>query len=172
MYFFSTNFLSLKCYSNNGENMKKIIIISIILLILTIFISNYIYTNRNSLLTNFNTETDENTYYFIEEGVYDNKDIIENNFNKTYPYIIDYSNNKFYVYLGITNNLEVSKKLEEIYLNHNINVKRRNKKLTSSEFYNNIIQFDLLIKATSDEEEILKIEEVVLANYEEMIKNN
>jgi hypothetical protein len=152
--------------------MKKIIIISIILLILTIFISNYIYTNRNSLLTNFNTETDENTYYFIEEGVYDNKDIIENNFNKTYPYIIDYSNNKFYVYLGITNNLEVSKKLEEIYLNHNINVKRRNKKLTSSEFYNNIIQFDLLIKATSDEEEILKIEEVVLANYEEMIKNN
>ena len=42
----------------------------------------------------------------------------------------------------------------------------------NEEFNNNVTQFDLLINATTSEKEILTIEKVVLANYEEIIKKN
>ena len=44
--------------------------------------------------------------------------------------------------------------------------------LSNEEFNNNVTQFDLLINATTSEKEILTIEKVVLANYEEIIKKN
>jgi hypothetical protein len=152
--------------------MKKIFI-TISIILISIFLSNYIINNKDKLLNKLfvDSNDDLNIYYFIQEGVYDDKDILEDNINKTYPYIIDYSNNKFYVYLGITKDLEVVKKLEDIFTNHGISIYLKKKELNSDEFYNNIIQFDLLSRATSDEDELLTIEEVVLANYEEIFKN-
>ena len=44
--------------------------------------------------------------------------------------------------------------------------------LSNEEFFNNVTQFDLLIENSETEEEILTIEEVVLANYEEIIKKS
>ena len=40
--------------------------------------------------------------------------------------------------------------------------------VNSKEFSNNLDQFDLLIKSSNTNDDILKIEEVVLANYEEI----
>ena len=44
------------------------------------------------------------------------------------------------------------------------------KNIKSEEFSTNLNQFDLLIKDTNDPDQILTIEEVILANYEEIIK--
>ena len=41
----------------------------------------------------------------------------------------------------------------------------------NEEFYNNVTQFDLLINNTNNSNEILTITEVVLANYEEIVKS-
>ena len=43
-------------------------------------------------------------------------------------------------------------------------------KFSNEEFDHNVEQFDLLINSATNKEEILTIEEVVLANYEEIIK--
>ena len=42
-------------------------------------------------------------------------------------------------------------------------------RLNNEEFANNVTQFDLLVKESSSSEDVLTIEEVVLANYEEII---
>ena len=44
------------------------------------------------------------------------------------------------------------------------------RKITNEEFSSNIEQFDLLINSAKTKSEILTITEVVLANYEEIIK--
>ena len=59
----------------------------------------------------------------------------------------------------------------KIYEDDGYNIYIKEKYLSNEEFYNNVTQFDLLIKDSNDTSNILTIEEVVLANYEEIIKN-
>ena len=61
-------------------------------------------------------------------------------------------------------------KIKKIYDNKNIDTYIRKRNIKNEEFYNNVTQFDILINSTNKESEILTIEEVVLANYEELIK--
>ena len=63
-------------------------------------------------------------------------------------------------------------KLKKIYESKGYQLYLKNLKIASEEFYNNTVQFDMLINKTAKEDEILTIEEVVLANYDEIIKNN
>ena len=109
-------------------------------------------------------------YYFLQEGVYTNTDILQTNLVNLNKKIIDYNNNKYYVYVGITKDLEVAEKIIKIYEKEGYNITILEKGLSSEEFSTNVNQFDLLIKDTKDNNQILTIEEVVLANYEEIIK--
>ena len=85
--------------------------------------------------------------------------------------LVNKENDKFYVYLGITRDEENAKKIKQIYNNKGYQLYIKEVSLSNEEFYNNVTQFDLLIKNTDKKEEILTIEEVVLANYEEIIKS-
>ena len=83
---------------------------------------------------------------------------------------VDSKNDKQYVYLGITRDEKNAQKLKEIYENKGYQIYIKEQNLSNEEFYNNVTQFDILINSTNKESEILTIEEVVLANYEELIK--
>ena len=97
-------------------------------------------------------------------------------FNSTYKDIliktVDVLNNKQYVYLGITRDSNNAKKIKAIYEKKGYQIYIKEQNLSNEEFYNNVTQFDLLINGTNKESEILTIEEVVLANYEELIKKD
>ena len=80
------------------------------------------------------------------------------------------SNDKYYVYLGITKNLKVAEKLKQFYENQGYQVYIKEVELKNEEFYNNVTQFDLLLNNDISESEMLTIEEVVLANYEEITR--
>ena len=60
--------------------------------------------------------------------------------------------------------------IKRLFKEDNINVKVKEINLDSVEFKTNVEQFDLLIKQTNDSSQILTIEEVVIANYQEIIK--
>ena len=77
-----------------------------------------------------------------------------------------------YVYLGITRDSNNAKKIKAIYEKKGYQIYIKEQNLSNEEFYNNVTQFDLLITGTNKESEILTIEEVVLANYEELIKKD
>lgn len=156
------------CYHVIGDNMKKTLFLSLISLLLGAFIGDYLYdTYQEKVLGVFKNY---NTYYFIQEGVYSSEEIMNENIKNISNKIIDYKDNKYYVYLGITTDIANVEKIKNIYeeMGYQLYVKEIN--LSNEEFYNNVSQFDLLIKNSSKDEEILTIEEVVLANYEELIK--
>ncbi len=148
--------------------MKKTLIIGVLFLLIGTFLGNYLYTNAKEKLTQ--TFKEGNTYYFLQEGVYTSKDIMEENSKNMNIKAIDFKNDKYYVYLGITKSKEIATKIKEIYEKDGYQLYIKEVNLANEEFYNNVTQFDLLIKNTEEKEEILKIEEVVLANYEEIIK--
>lgn len=148
--------------------MKKTFLLSIFFItlgtILGIFLRN---SYKDNLLGAFG---EGKIYYFLQEGVYSNKDIMTENTKDLNIKLVNEENGKYYVYLGITRDEENVKKIKEIYNTKGYQLYIKEVNLSNEEFYNNVAQFDLLIKNTTKEEEILTIEEVVLANYEEIIK--
>ena len=147
--------------------MKKKIFYSIIILITGIIVGRNIYLSKST-----QTFSNKDIYYFIQEGVYSSKSIMEENIKNMDLKVVDELDNKYYVYLGITKDESIAKKLKEIYESQGYQIYIKEVSLSNEEFNNNVTQFDLLINATTAEKEILTIEKVVLANYEEIIKKN
>ena len=147
--------------------MKKKIFYSIIILITGIIVGRNIYLSKS-----MQTFSNKDIYYFIQEGVYSSKSIMEENIKNMDLKVVDEIDNKYYVYLGITKDESIAKKLKEIYESQGYQIYIKEVSLSNEEFNNNVTQFDLLINATTSEKEILTIEKVVLANYEEIIKKN
>ena len=107
----------------------------------------------------------------LQEGTYSDNNILNNLESSIKPKIIEKNNNKISIYIGITKNLEVAERLINIYESKNIKLSIVEKYYSNDEL-ENIEQFDNLILSAKDSEEILKIEEVVLASYEEIINNS
>ena len=147
--------------------MKKKIFYSIIILITGIIVGRNIYLYKSTQVF-----SNKDIYYFIQEGVYSSKSIMEENIKNMDLKVVDEIDNKYYVYLGITKDENIAKRLKEIYESEGYQIYIKEVSLSNEEFNNNVTQFDLLINATTSEKEILTIEKVVLANYEEIIKKN
>lgn len=147
--------------------MKKTLIKGLIFITLGFFLGQIIFSDKIELIKRLQKG---DTYYFLGEGIYNDYDSIQNNININRK-IIENKNNKYYVYVGITRDKEVLEKLKEIYKKKNISIYTKEVILSSQEFKTNVEQFDFLIKNTKDYDQILTIEEVVIANYEEIIKN-
>ena len=77
-----------------------------------------------------------------------------------------------YIKKGISRDLETANKIKSILEEQNKKVTIKEKYLTNKEFKETVTQFDNLINETQSHEEILKIEETVIATYEEILRNN
>lgn len=148
--------------------MKKRIFITVTLLSIGVVLGTKIYSAKASIENVF---AEGQTYYFLQEGIYSSKKIMEENIQNISPKIINYDDSKYYVYLGITKDEDNAKKIKKIYSQKGYNIYIKEVKLNNEEFYNNVTQFDLLLNNTNNSNEILKITEVVLANYEETVKS-
>lgn len=149
--------------------MKKKIFYSLILLVSGIIIGRKIYLATENIDIKINAPS---TFYFLQEGVYSSKQIMEENVKSMNMKVVDTKDNKYYVYLGITKDEAIAKRLKMIYEEEGYQIYIKEVSIANEEFLNNVIQFDLLINNTNNIEEILTIEEVVLANYEEIVQKN
>ena len=147
--------------------MKKILIKGICFIIIGFLIGEIIFGNKKKY---FDKLKNSETYYFLQEGVYQNKDTLENNLKKINEKIIEQEKDKYYVYIAITKDKEVLEKLIKIYKKNGLNIYPKEKNIISEEFSTNVTQFDLLIKESKEESQILTIEKVILSNYEEIIQ--
>ncbi|MBQ9019294.1 MAG: hypothetical protein IJ097_03155 [Bacilli bacterium] len=147
--------------------MKKNIILGIIFIIFGFILGELIFEDKIELIKKIKKG---DTYYFLQEGVYKDYNNIQNNLNEISKKIIERKKDKYYVYVGITKDQDVLEKLKKIYNKKNIVVYPKEVILSSREFSTNVDQFDFLIKQTNDNDQILTIEEVVLSNYEEIVK--
>lgn len=147
--------------------MKKQVILGSLILLLGLLLGSKIYQTNLSLTDVF---ADGTTYYFLQEGIYTSKVILDENTKNINAKLIVEENSKYYVYLGITKSEEIATKLKKIYeqAGHQIYIKEI--KLSNPEFESNVTQFDLLVNSATSNDEILTIEEVVLANYEEIVQ--
>lgn len=129
---------------------------------------HYLYEN-SSIKNVFN---EKNTYYFLQEGVYSSKDIMDENTKDINNKVVIIEDDKYYVYLGITKDKDIANKIKKIYEDDGYQLYEKEMTINNKEFDANLNQFDLLIKNSTDKSDILTVEGVILANYEELVKNN
>lgn len=108
--------------------------------------------------------------YFLQEGVYSSLDSLNSNTKDIDPKLVVEEDEKYYVYVGISKDLDVIKKIKKIYEEKGYNTYEKQLKIGNIEFLNNVDQYDILSKTASYDRDLLTIQDVVLSNYEELIK--
>lgn len=148
--------------------MKKVLIISSIFIFLGFLVGNKIFMKRIEVIKEFNKN---NTYYFLEEGVYSSKEMLKTNISKITQKVVSQNKEYYYVYIGITKNKEVAEKIKQLYEERGYKIQIKEKRLKNEEFSNNVNQFDILLKEAKTFDEVLTIEKIILSNYDDLINN-
>lgn len=149
--------------------MKKYITTFLVALVIGLVIGRFIlnqYTFEGRIVSTFNTGE---KVYFIQQGVYSSKENMETG-TKTLPYYIyNIEDNKYYVYIGITENSENAEKIKGYYddLGYITYVKEFN--INNNNFMTVLRQYDSLLKESNDLEVIGTICSQVLNKYEELV---
>lgn len=152
--------------------MKKYITTFLSALLIGLVIGRFIlnqYTFEGRIVSTFKTNT---TIYFVQQGVYSSKESMESSTTSLPYYIYNIEDNKYYVYIGITKNLENADKIKGYYedLGYTTYVKEFN--IDNEDFITVLSQYDVLLKESSDKEVIGTVCSQVLNKYEELVLKN
>lgn len=153
------------CYLIDGDLMKKTMLLAVIFVVLGAVCGNYLYKKAPDTVSVFQTNQ---TFYFLQEGIYSSKDIMQENVGDLTNKLVVLEDNKYYVYVGITMDQDNANKIKKIYENMGYQIYIKKMTLDNEEFASNVSQFDLLVQESDTDEDILTVEEVVLANYEQI----
>ena len=144
---------------------KKFVISIVIVIFLGIISARSVYSLSNQ------TE-DKYTYYFLQLGVYDDIDSLNDDTKIVEDKIVLKEKDKYYVYVGISKDKNILNRISDLYKNYGYNLLIKNKKINNEEFIINLEQFDKLLKQTNELEELKKIMAVILSSYQEMVINS
>lgn len=107
---------------------------------------------------------DTGNVYFLQQGVYTNSSSIK---NIRASYITVKHDKKYYIYVGMSTNLENALKVQEYYAKKDIPVYIKSETVQNQEFLSELGQYDVLLSSCSDEE-LPNILETILSTYEEI----
>lgn len=146
--------------------MKKGLILVLSIMLLSILYGVYfIRTYKNTLEAI--KEVDESVY-IIQQGVYSSRENAIYYSSGLNSYVIEPDNNKFRVYVGITQNKEICDDIKGIYNNMGKDIYVWEKSISNNAFNEVLKQYDLLI-IENKSTDILSIQKQVLNKYEELV---
>lgn len=145
--------------------MKKTMFLAVIFVILGAVCGNYLYKKAPDSVSVFR---ESSKFYFLQEGIYSSKDIMMENVGDLSNKLVVLKDNQYYVYVGITLDKNNVDKIKKIYEDMGYQIYVQEIELDSEEFISNVSQFDLLVAEADSTDDILPVEEVVLANYEQI----
>ena len=140
--------------------MKKYILTIIISLLVGVFLSNYVIKEYDSDI--LSTFSEKKTLYLVQQGVYSSIDSMKENTSNLNEYIYSNIDNLYYVYVGITLDVENASKIQKIYDMETI---IKTNIISDKELIEYIEKFDIVLKETNDKETIKEITKQVLKKY-------
>ena len=152
--------------------MKKYIFPVLLSIIVGFFTTKFMfdqYTNKEKLVPTFGVG--ENVY-FIQQGIYSSTDSVKEHLKNFNNYVYTIINGKYYVFIGITKNQDVVKKMQEFYSKKGYITYVKEFKVKTSEFLLALDNFDAVLKETTDEEVIQNIINQTIAKYKELVVDN
>ena len=148
--------------------MKQYIFTFVVALIIGFFLCNFFIKQYNDY-NGIRVSNSGYELYFIEYGSYDTINDMEKNTINLENYIYNEYDNKYYVYIGITELEENAKKIVNHYkkLGYETSIKKFG--ITNKEFMNIIKNYDDLIKNIDDDTAFSSLISQMLTKYEEVV---
>lgn len=144
---------------------KKIILSVVFTMLLGIATAKVVYSKT---ISSYDKKSN-NTVYFLQLGVYTNKNSMQLDTKSIENKIVIQENDKYYVYVGISKSKKNLEKVSKLYKNDGYNLYIKEMSVLNNEFLVNLEQFDKLIESAKTNEEINTINMVILSSYEEMV---
>lgn len=144
---------------------KKIILSVVFTMLLGIATAKVVYSKTISS----DDKKSNNTAYFLQLGVYTNKNSMQLDTKSIENKIVTQENGKYYVYVGISKSKKNLEKVSKLYKNDGYSLYIKEMSVLNNEFLVNLEQFDKLIESAKTNEEINTINMVILSSYEEMV---
>ena len=148
--------------------MKKYLLTFLIAIVIGFFLSNFFLRQYNDF-NGIKVSGIGEELYFIQYGVFSNLESLEENTIELQNYVYTKQDNLYYVYVGITSIEENAKKIVELYksLGYDTIIKRFS--ITNKDFLELLVNYDEVLKSTSDNTAISSIINQVLTKYEEVV---
>lgn len=127
------------------------------------------YDSKEDITLPVGSGFDEVEMSFLQVGVYSSKENMEKNLSTLENYIYVLEDEKFYVYVAITNNSSNSIKLKGYFEEEGYIIYEKKLKVTNSEFIEEIAKYDDLLDKTTDNKAIRVIISNVLTKYKETV---
>ena len=148
---------------------KSFFITILVAILIGAVLGNFLFEQYK--LESENVIKEVNSTYFLMEGSYSTEsqanNAVSNNNIKTYLIVKEDAN--YIVYLAITKDNNNLDKLKKLYNDLGINCSIKKMSVENEEFLAMLEQMDILLNKTSSNDEILAINEVILANYQEFV---
>lgn len=107
--------------------------------------------------------------YFIQSGVYSDKNNMLEAMSKFSSYIYSIEDNMFYSYIGVSSSKENAMKIQDYYKKIGYDSLIKEKIVDNSEFIEILSQYDEILSKTTDDDSIKVICSQVLSKYEEYV---
>lgn len=108
--------------------------------------------------------------YFIQKGVYSSLDDLKKNNSDYKSFLYLKESDGFHLYIGITKNENIAKKIKEFYEKSNINIYVSEKYINNASFISTLSEYDKLIDVASLNS-FVDLQKIVISNYKEMVLN-
>ncbi len=124
---------------------------------MAIFLS-YIFSKI--IMSSYQTEKVMESYgnvYYLQYASFTSREVMNDNIKKLDNYLIDEIDNKYYVYLGIYTNLDIAKKIKNIYEEKNIYTYIKNDYISDSELICLINEYETKLLDEENSSKIINI---------------
>ena len=147
---------------------KSFFITMLVAILIGAVLGNFLFEQYK--LESENVIKEVNSTYFFMEGSYSTESQANNAVsNNIKTYLIVKEDANYIVYLAITKDNNNLDKLKKLYNDLGINCSIKKMSVENEEFLAMLEQMDILLNKTSSNDEILAINEVILANYQEFV---
>ena len=156
-------------YAYSGDDMKVNVVVPIICAILLGYLcASFIFNQYgvNSLVFHDN----ENIYY-LQCGAYTTQEASEQEIKGVDEKLTVKEGEKYYSYIGMTTSSEIAKNIQNMYKEKNVDIYIKSSYLENEDFIGQLNQYDVLLRASKNLEEVNSVLKTVLATYDEIILN-
>ena len=129
----------------------------------------YFITHQYESLDGITVSALASEIYYVQRGVYSDRENMENNMKEFTNYIYNVEDNMYHTYIGVSKYKENAEKIQNIYKNEGIETIIKNKIVDSKDFMEILSRYDDILKKTDDTESIKVITRQTLAKYEEYV---
>lgn len=120
----------------------------------------------NSLVFNENGNV-----YYLQCGAYTTEEASQKEINGIDEKITVKEGEKYYSYIGMTTSNEIAKNIQDMYKEKGVDIYIKNDYLENDDFISQLNQYDILLEASKNIEEVNSVLKTVLATFDEIILN-